>query len=86
MMREISASPVMSESNSGRVTTPSDPIRPRSVFATASGSSEISFAMKLDQPPFSAAEASQSMVNSVGATGSPAKVVTSTESGVMVTI
>ena len=29
------------------------------VLATASGSSLISFAMKLDQPPFSAAEASQ---------------------------
>ncbi len=56
-----------------------------SVFATAIGSSLISLAMKLDQPPFSAAEASQATSNSRVSTGLPSKSVTVTESGVMVT-
>ena len=41
-------------------------MRPRIVFATASGSSLISFAMKLDQPPFSAAEASHGDLELLG--------------------
>ena len=72
-------------SSSGSVTAPSC-TRPSSVLATASGSSLISFAMKLDQPPFSAAEASQATSNSRVGTALPAKSVTSTESGRIVTI
>ena len=56
------------------------------MFATASGSSAISFAMNDDQPPFSAADASQATSNGSTSTGSPEKSVTLTESGVMVTI
>ncbi len=85
-MREISArstSPIASRS--GSTTTPST-MRPRSVFATASGPSLISFAMKLDQPPFSLADASQAISNSCVSTGAPWKSVTVTESGRMATI
>ncbi len=61
-------------------------MRPSSVFSTASGSSLISFAMKLDQPPFSEADASQLTSNSSTSAGFPAKSMTSNESGRMVTI
>jgi len=42
--------------------------------------------MKDDQPPFSAAEASHATSNGSTSTGAPAKSVTVTLSGVMVTI
>ena len=75
-MRSMSASTSSpSGSSSGSTTAPSC-TRPSSVLATASGSSLISFFMKLDQPPFSAAEASQAISNSSGSTGVPAKSVT----------
>ncbi len=50
------------------------------------GSSLISFAMKLDQPPFSEADASQLISNSSALAGSPAKSMISTKSGRIVTI
>ena len=60
--------------------------RPRIVLATASGSSLISFAMNEDQPPLSAAEASQFTSNSLGVAGVPSKWMTSTPSGRIVAI
>ncbi len=56
------------------------------VFATASGSSETSLAMNEDQPPFSAADASQTTSNGSTSTGAPVKSVTSTPAGVIATI
>ena len=79
------ASASATPSSSGSVTAPSC-TRPRMVFATASGSSAISFFMKLGHPPFSAADASQAISNSFATAGAPAKSMTSTESGRMVTI
>ena len=61
-------------------------MRPRSVFATASGSSETSFAMNDGHPPLSAAAASHSTSKGSTSTGLPAKSVTVTPSGVIATI
>jgi|GEM_PF-5222485 len=85
MMRSMLPSMSATPSSSGIVTAPSW-MRPRIVFATASGSSLISFFMKVGQPPFSAALASHATSNSLACTGFPAKSVTSTESGRIVTI
>ena len=52
----------------------------------AVGSSAISFAMKLDHPPFSAAAASHLISNSSISTGVPSKSVTVTVSAVIETI
>ena len=83
--RSMSASTSSSGSSSGSTTAPSC-TRPMRVLATASGSSLISFFMKLGQPPFSAAEASQAISKALGVTGVPAKSMTRTESGRIVTI
>ncbi len=68
------------------MTTAPSCTRPRIVFATASGSSATSLAMKLGQPPFSALAASHDTSNGSGVTTLPAKSVTVTSDGVIATI
>ena len=77
MMREMPRNSSSRPSSSGMTTSPSR-TRPRSVLATASGSSEISLAMNDDQPPLSAAAASQVTSNGSTSTALPEKSVTST--------
>ena len=85
MIRLMPANSSSSPSSSGMETAPSW-MRPRSVFATASGSSDTSFAMKLDHPPLSAAAASHITSKGSTSTGLPVKSVTVTPSGVIATI
>ena len=85
MMRRMPANSSSSPSSSG-TTTSSPCTRPRIVLATASGSSETSFAMNDDQPPFSAADASHTTSNGEASTAFPSKSVIVTPSGVIATI
>ena len=85
MMRSMPANSSSRPSSSGITTCPSR-MRPRIVFATASGSSDTSFAMNEGHPPLSAAAASHSTSKGSTSTGLPAKSVTVTPSGVIATI
>ena len=87
MMRSISSKYFLSSaSRSLRVTRPSELILPIMVSATACGWSAISLAMNDGHPPLDAWDASQSISNSLLATGVPSKLVTVTEPELRLTI
>ena len=70
---------------SSSTSLPSSSVRPSRVSAMALGCSRISFSMKDECPPFSAASASQVTSNLLPWAGVPSKPMTCTSSGVMTT-